>query len=374
MAKEYAIADAKLSCEYGSQPSQLKVPGNRHITVDGSGFGHEGDISKFCLGCFGSCSSPYVLGENTQISQMFTHIQEVRASTRIGQEPCKVDVEIPWQNSKPDVYAAKCKALLEDGWTVCHKGYGIISVIDSGQNPGAMNQKILEKLQELEEAVDQYMKDNHIPEKHRDDLIASILLWNGNEYNPWKRKSNDMTRDFNEYLKKDNPALYNFFEREIHITDSTGSKVDLNYFIGITNGVRDTVYVEDYYHPTTIFEPEKFHAYIDAHNVEEAYHDEMKDLSWSQLINQYYNLDGRGVSKADSRYHDYVHCFTDEQINTSPVYSNLDMSDEEKKIELKKNQVFSQWTIYYEEEEINYASELFKNRLAEGLEAERERE
>lgn len=264
--------------------------------------------------------------------------------------------------------------MLEDGWTVCHKGYGIISVIDSGQNPGAMNQKVLEKLQELEEAADQYMKDNNIPEKHRGDLIASILLWNGNEYNPWKRKSNDMTRAFNEYLKKDNPALYNFIEREILITDSTGSKVDLNYFIGIINGVRDTVYVQDYYHPLTIFEPEKFHAYIDAHNVEETYYDEMKDLSWSELINQYYNLDGKGESKADSRYNDYVHCFTDEQVNTSPVYGNLDMPDEEKKIELKKNQVFSQWTMYYEEEDINYASELFKNRLAEGLKEERERE
>lgn len=95
MAKEYAVADAKLSCEYGSQPSQLKVPGNRHITADGSGFGHEGDISKFCLGCFGSCSSPYVLGGNTLVSQMVTHIQEARASTMTEQEPCKVDVEIP---------------------------------------------------------------------------------------------------------------------------------------------------------------------------------------------------------------------------------------------------------------------------------------
>jgi len=98
----------------------------------------------------------------------------------------------------------------------------------------------------------------------------------------------------------------------------------------------------------------------------------MKDLSWGPLVNQYYNLNGRGDSKADCCYNDYVYCFTDEQINNSP--SNLNISDEEKKIKLMKNQVFWQWTIYYDEKDMNFASELFENHLAEGLKEGNSRE
>lgn len=371
MAKEYAITTAELSCEFGSQSSFLRAASHRHIYVDGYGFANEADITPYCLGSFGSCSSPFRISNRTDLTS-YRHIQELRASDGF-QLACSVDVEVPWQNVQADVYAAKCKALLEDGWTVCRKGYGIISVIASGQNEAGANAKVLQKIQELERAVDAYMKANGIPEKMRDKLLASVLLWNGNNYNPWDLKSDDQTNDFNTYLHKNNPALYNFFERDISIVDSTGNRVDMNYFIGCSY---ETLFSENNFFPPVMMEPQKFLAYIDAHNVNEVYHEEMKDLSWSELVNSYYNLDGKAASKADSRFNDYVYNRQteeawEESLNNNPEYGKSDLSTEEKLILIKRKQSFSQWETGDEYEQL--FSELFKEILREGLETERSR-
>lgn len=337
MAKEYAVRTAILTCEYGSQPSELKIPYHRHIFVDGNGMGNVSDITSSCVGCFGNCCSPYQTSLAGGITKKFFNVQEMREFMQ--EEPCQVQIEIPWQNPQSDVYAAHCNALLEDCWTVCKRAFGIISISCSGQSPAVSNQKIIDMLKELEKEVDSFIEANGIDPSEKNKLMESILLWNtyGEDGNLWNRVSDKNVRAFAAYLHRENPSLYNFFERDIVITDRNGQEVDLNYFIGMTKiGLMDNKDVYDYYNPTIAENPAMLNAYIDAANLKNNYYDEMKDVSWSKIVNELYGSGQSSGTKTDHRFTDYVHSVSDEMMDINP-YATYSGSIEERKIMYAQN-------------------------------------
>ena len=332
MAKEYAVRTAILTCEYGSQASELKTPYHRHIFVNGNGLGNVSDITSSCVGCFGNCCSPYQTSLAEGTTKKFFHVQETREFMQ--EEPCQVQIEIPWQNPQSDVYAAYCNALLEDCWTVCKRGFGIISITYSGQSPASGNQKMIDMLKELEKEVDSFMEANGIDPSEKSKLMESILLWNtyGESGNLWDRISDKNVRAFATYLKAENPALYNFFERDIIITDRNGQEVDLNYFIGmIKTGVRDDKDIYHFYDPAIADNAAMLNAYIDAANLRNNYYHEIKDASWSKIINELYG-DGRSSgTQTDNRFTDYINSVSDELMDVYP-FGKYGGSIEERKI------------------------------------------
>ncbi len=94
-----------------------------------------------------------------------------------------------------------------------------------------MNQ---ECLKQLEKIVDAYMQENGISKKCKNDLINSILLWNGYGSIPWDTKVSQELWDFGVYMEKNYPALSNFFERGIYLFDEqTGTNIDISYMAGL---------------------------------------------------------------------------------------------------------------------------------------------
>ena len=230
MSKEYVVDGAEIICEYGQRSCLLKVPEHRHFKEKERNVANETDIGTDCIKGFGVCRS----GARMQsVGADVIHSQQVDTILEGGQA-CVPEIIIPWQDVKEDVKAGNYKTVLQDGWTICSRGFGIIKLISSGQMGGNVIQQILEKLKELEKEVNQYMKDNQISKKYRGDLLDCVLLWNG--YSPesmcWDYRGLDMQKKFCEYLSIKNPSLYGFFERSLTIKASDGEDVDLGYLIG----------------------------------------------------------------------------------------------------------------------------------------------
>jgi len=241
MAKKYVIEEAFLNCQYGACPSKLAPRYDRHISAGGRLMANESDIDTECYsGNFGSCRSPYICSIAVEGRDVLSHSQQIAAC---GGVPCSVEVCVPWQNTKKDVHLGRegYQALLEDGWTICSKGLGIISVITSGQEDEDDVQTMLERMEQLENIVNEYMKANGIKEKCKEGLLESVLLWNG--YNAedmfWDYESNEENRAFCAYLEKENPNLFHYFERGIYIQDNEGEIIDLSYMMGINKALNN---------------------------------------------------------------------------------------------------------------------------------------
>ncbi|MGZ7440995.1 PAAR-like protein [Paenibacillus sp. TH7-28] len=376
MAKEYVVESAMISCEYGSIPIELKTPDHRHIFADEKKLSNITDIDSSCIGCFGSCSSPYLFSYDVPTMEQFDIDTVQEARKFLGDSSCLSQVVIPWQNPKPDVFAGHHQALIEGCWTVCQKGFGIISVIASGQSAESNNQLVMQKLKELEQAVEAYMKEHGIKSKYKDKLLESILLWDDYDQTFWeKRTSDEHTTGFSEYLRKDNPALFNFFERNITIQDiATGKDVDLTYFIGLMKG-----FDKDHTDPLEAISPEitknesMLNAYVDAANLNQVHYDDIKDKSLVEIIDGYYGLSGTPSGKTQTRYSDFVDYVT--PILDGPYLGDLvayEQATEEEKKFIRLNDMISGRLQHGADEE--YASELttsFLGKVRQGLSEER---
>ncbi|WP_235533202.1 hypothetical protein, partial [Paenibacillus sp. Leaf72] len=75
------------------------------------------------------------------------------------------------------------------------------------------------------------MKDHNINPKEKEKLLASLLLWDDYGETFWEKESDAHTRGLAGFLKKSDPALFNFFERKIVLNEGVpGQEVDLTYF------------------------------------------------------------------------------------------------------------------------------------------------
>lgn len=237
----FTVSGAILSCQYGSGTCRLLISSSRRITAENDSrfMGNETDFLNGYSECFRICHSPYrssldilIMRENTTLSNL-QQAAAVRVRTEgDGLEPCNYRALFPWQNSNAHVQIAKARALMEDGWTICGYGLGIVSIVDPGQKGVSAVQNMKEKLAQLEKTVDHYMKENGIKEKHRDSLLESILLWNGYENIPWKYKSSEQSRAFCSYLEKEDPVLFNYFERGLYLGEG-GNVIDVTYMMGM---------------------------------------------------------------------------------------------------------------------------------------------
>ncbi|HEX3075527.1 MAG TPA: PAAR-like protein [Lachnospiraceae bacterium] len=242
MSKKYVIEDACLNCQYGKNTCKLKPFEDRHIFIGDKLMASECDIGiESCKGNFGSCRSPYAIVVDLDIRQFLSNQQQLAAYSDL---PCEMSVRLQWQNSKDNVYFGGYKALLEEGWTICEKGLGIISLIDSGQAEEDPAKEMLKRLEQLENIVDSYMKEHGIDSKYKAGLMESALLWNGymGQDMFWDYESSERKRDFCTYLEKENPSLFNYFERGLYLQDGDNGAIDLSYMMGINkaiNGVKD---------------------------------------------------------------------------------------------------------------------------------------
>ena len=240
MDKNYVLEGALVSCEFGCRPCELKTLSHRHITEGGSNVANETDYTAECIKGFGQCRSGFGITSPAPPPEGVNNIQQMGGDNG-GGKACIPQIAIPWQNTKPDVKIGLYRALLEEGWTICSKGFGIITLMDSGQAGQSTIAQILENLQILQKIVAQYVRENQISDKHKEALLESVLLWSGysNESIVWEYKSNDIKNEFCEYLAIENPGLYGFFERKLEITAADGEKVDVSYMMGLYKALQE---------------------------------------------------------------------------------------------------------------------------------------
>jgi len=99
----------------------------------------------------------------------------------------------------------------------------------------------------------------------------------------------------------------------------------------IKTGVRDDKDSYHYYDPTIAENAAMLNAYIDAANLRNNYYHEIKDASWSKIINELYG-DGRSSgTQTDNRFTDYINSVSDELMDVYP-FGKYGGSIEERKI------------------------------------------
>lgn len=378
MAKEYVVETALISCQYGTAPIELQAPDHRHIYVDDKKLSNITDIDASCIGCFGTCTSPYLFAYNSAVMNQL-EIQNIQqARPFITDNGCIAEVAIPWQNPQPDVLAGHYHALVEGCWTVCQKGFGIISVIGSGQSPATNEQTMMNNLKQLEQAVEAYMQQNNIKPKHKEKLMESILLWDDYEQIFWERDSDEHTNGFADYLKKDDPALFNFFERKITMQDkAAGKEVDLTYLMGLMKGFgKDRKDSLESISPELLENESMLNAYLDAANIDKGCLGDIEDMSLTEIIDRYYGLSNEAESRSKSRYADYVNQVT--PILDTPAYYNSvpgyeQASEEEKKFIILQGMVGGRLQYGNSEEYASGLAVRFLDKLRGGLEEERRR-
>lgn len=242
MSKKYVIEEALLSCQYGNSTCKLKPWADRHIYIGDKLIASECDIGNLCSnGTFGSCRSPFVASVKREYRDNMKSQQQLVLCNDI---PCEMSVRLQWQNAKDDVFLGGYKALLDDGWTICETGLGIVSLVDSGQAQEVLIQEMQERLQQLNSIIDDYISKNGISPKQKSAIMDSVLLWNGylGQDICWDYKSNETNREFCSYLEKTNPHLFNYFERGLYIEDGENGPIDLSYMMGVNkalNGTKD---------------------------------------------------------------------------------------------------------------------------------------
>lgn len=314
MDKNYVVDGAWVSCEFGCKRCRLKSLSHRHITEAGCNVANEADYTIECIKGFGQCRSGF--GKNSQDSppQGVKSIHQLGGKIG-GAEECCPEIRIPWQNTKKDVKIGLYQALLEDGWTICSKGFGIITLTDSGQKGQITLQQLIENLQNLKKEIAQYTRVNQISAKYREDILESILLWNGydNDSVVWNYKSNDLKNDFCEYMALNNPSLFGFFERKLEITASDGEKVDVSYMMGLYKALQE---LPENYFPLSegtnlkltdeiVSDDAMFNAFLEA-NLQKS------DCTLSQMLENYLN-NVQDPSANSNRYDDFLSRYSDKE-------------------------------------------------------------
>ena len=306
MAKKYVVENAALNCQYGEE-SWLIVPGDRHIEISGRLMANETDYKKACLGCggFGACHSPHVAQGVTQsfhdVLLGFDGLTNLHQLPDIGFSfPCQYQPGPQWMETKEDVYVAGYRALMEDSWTFCLYGLGIITLFNSGQGENT-SETLQDGLKQLEKVVDTYMQENGIPQKHKNDLINSIVLWNGYESIPWDTKVSQELWDFGIYMEKNYPSLSNFFERGIYLFDEqTGTSIDISYMAGLNVAMNQSSNnCWSILHPAILEDEAAYNGYLEASRQESS---ENALEAMKKFMDFYESPDYSG----NSRYSDYL--------------------------------------------------------------------
>lgn len=304
MARKFVVRFAHENCQYGDHFGILWPAVDRHISVEGLLFANESDIDPINVSTrFGTCRSPYRVDYSLESRDAVGSAEELQA---YGVFPsCEYEGGIPWQNVNETVHfglkydlgesgdpnrkkklkkgnlkekkspkerQVQCGfrqgdcALMENGWTICLAGLGIISLTDSGQPEEDPVQTILARLEELEKLVDAYMKENGIAADQREGLLQSVLLWNGYQGSDisWDYQSDSTKRDFCTYLMKENPSLYNYFERGIYVQDPGGERIDLSYMLGSYTALNQTKDAWECVSQTMLYDRGMYNGYLEA--------------------------------------------------------------------------------------------------------------
>lgn len=251
MKKNFAIRSASLICQYGEDTSELKPFLDRRIQVNHKNMANASDIGNFNVcGGFGRCISPHRWNGEGELP------------------PCIFKGLMPWQGVNNTVHIGKERygALMEDGWTVCDDGFGIVSLMNSGQPDENHVEEILKKLEELERVVDEFMEINDLPKEYRDNLLESILLWQGYGNNNicWEYNSSLATRGIFAYLNEKYPSLANYFSNGLYVTDKNGEIIDLNYLLGINKALNTWNGAHAYVTEGMLYNRGMYNAYLEA--------------------------------------------------------------------------------------------------------------
>ena len=246
MDKRYVVYDACLHCSNGAKDSTLLTWGDRHISIEEKFMANQSDFSRYHVmnaEKFGvcSCSGKFNIDPDVWNSGELTNVQQLQVMGSEGN--CTDLIELlQWQNVKEDVFIARNKAVLHDSWMVCLGGFGIVTLTNSGQAGENPAETLQENLNELEAIVDAYMAANGIDPSHKDELMESILLWNG--YLPediaWDYESSELCRDFCKYMEDNYKYLFGYFEKGLYLDDGANGKIDLTYMMGIVKAMSDS--------------------------------------------------------------------------------------------------------------------------------------
>lgn len=268
MSKKYVLKTATLSCLWGEKEISLDVLRHRHISAEDKLMANKTDITKLCISGFGECRSGLADSPTEFFQANRTHLQQKNPPGLALN--CVPDIEIPWQNTKSTVKLAGYEALLENGWTVCKKGFGIITLLDSGQSGDNSLAKLLEMLQEIIAEAESFARKNGLGKDALNGLLMSVLGWNGYPEGSifWNYQSDEMKQEFCKYLMENRPDLYGFFERPLIYELPDGRLIDLTYMMGIHQAMSGQLSVftpyTDYLSPEILNNEELFHAYLEA--------------------------------------------------------------------------------------------------------------
>jgi hypothetical protein len=120
----YVVGGAKLQCNFGDQPSQLKIPTDHGIDINGKPQANIMDFQpQTNIPSFGQCGSL----DNPAVKSA------TRANRgRLKKQPCMPNINMPWINGKPDKLVDQQPALTTKSTNMC-MWCGRITVEDDGQ-------------------------------------------------------------------------------------------------------------------------------------------------------------------------------------------------------------------------------------------------
>ena len=121
----YVVAGAILTCEYGTQPTRLKLPYSHGVYVKGKAQTNVTDcVPGVNITSFGNCSC--LMNPAVQTS----HMVDING---VKKAPCMPVFTMPWLSEKSDVLIEGQPALLKSDQQKCLYG-GLIRIEDDGQN------------------------------------------------------------------------------------------------------------------------------------------------------------------------------------------------------------------------------------------------
>ena len=270
MEKRYVVGEAIVHCQYG-ESLQLRVPEDRHISAEGQLMANETDYDGISFGRkgFGTCHSPY---RSEGAMQEYHSLLQQAGGKSLHQIPvaqmgcpCVFEPGASWLEVKESVYIGQSRALMEDSWTFCASGLGCITILDSGQNENPVYQ-LREKLKQLKAVVDAYVTEKGLSEAKRNELLNSVVLWNGYDSLPWSTRISQEVWDFGIYMEQKEPSLSNYFERGIYLYDEqTEAQIDVSYLAGISIALKQPNTSRwDLVRETLVFDTGAYNGYLEA--------------------------------------------------------------------------------------------------------------
>lgn len=301
MGKLYVVDGAILCCTLGTSTATLKVPKHRHIKIAGKLMANCSDVNlgQQCIGSFGNCyrSSP--------------------------PPPCIYTITIPWQSIKDDVFAAKHEGVLENSWTMCNCG-GRVSIIEPGQGMSE-TEMFMKFLQELQKCAIEFAAEEASSEKIN-ELVYATILWSGYEQMPWEVSTSEYKMMFHEYLQKENPGLFYFFDRRIELDDPLGNgKVDISYLAGAMSMEKEKSDQYFFQLPKEAIEnPAQMTGYVDAYLIEQQF--KGKEILPSEVFEQYYGFGDCEEAPIVAQKGRYENLCSDKELLTTRFYGKEAMT------------------------------------------------